>query len=215
MPGGPATSSVRCMPGQLRRRWSRIAGRLTREDRVDAALAVFMALVATVETLAGNYDGGPMWLVIVTGLLITLPLAVRRALSSTFVLLMIVLESALGGSTEGVGVFFGLLVSTYTLAAHRPPGRPWPDCCSSFPSWRSPAGVPPVTHSKISHLSSPWSGDSGLLAGSSGHGNSSSSCRRRPPNWSAAAPRRPGPSRQRSGPASRATCTTWSHTASA
>jgi hypothetical protein len=40
------------MPGQLRRRWSRIAGRLTSEDRVDAALAVFMALVSTVETLA-------------------------------------------------------------------------------------------------------------------------------------------------------------------
>ena len=52
------------MPGQLPKRWSRIAGRLTREDRVDAALAVVMALVATVETLAGNYDGGPMWLVI-------------------------------------------------------------------------------------------------------------------------------------------------------
>jgi signal transduction histidine kinase len=111
------------MPGQLRRRWSRIAGRLTREDRVDAALAVVMALVATVETLAGNYDGGPMWLVIVTGLLITLPLAVRRRFPVgvyCFVLLMIVVESALGGSTEGVGVFFGLLVSTYTLAAHRP-----------------------------------------------------------------------------------------------
>ena len=41
-----------------------------------------MALVATVETLAGNYDGGPMWLVIVTGLLITLPLAVRRRFPS-------------------------------------------------------------------------------------------------------------------------------------
>jgi signal transduction histidine kinase len=123
MPGGLAPSSVRCMPGQLRRRWSRIAGRLTREDRVDAALAVVMASVATVETLAGNYDGGPMWPVIVTGLLITLPLAVRRRFPVgvyCFVLLMIVLESALGGSTEGVGVFFGLLVSTYTLAAHRP-----------------------------------------------------------------------------------------------
>jgi hypothetical protein len=178
MPVGLATSSVRCMPGQLRRRWSRIAGRLTSEDRVDAALAVFMALVATVGTLAGNYDGGPMWLVIVTGLLITMPLAVRRRFPGgvyCFVLLMIVLESALSGSTEGVGVFFGLLVSTYTLAAHRPLRPALADCCSSFPSWRSPTGVAPVTHSKISRSSSPWSGDSGLLAGSSGHGNNSSS----------------------------------------
>jgi len=96
---------------------------LTREDRVDAALAVSMASVSTIETLAGNYDDGPMWLVVVTGLLITLPLAVRRRYPVgvfVFVLLMIVLGSTLLGSNEGIGVFFGVLVSTYTLAAHRP-----------------------------------------------------------------------------------------------
>jgi signal transduction histidine kinase len=100
-----------------------VVDRLTREDRVDAALAVLMALVSTIETLAGNFDDGPTWLVVVTGLLITLPLAVRRRFPVgvfVFVLLVIVLESAMLGSTEGVGVFFGLLVSTYTLAAHRP-----------------------------------------------------------------------------------------------
>src|ERR671918_1333442 len=123
MPTGLLPSSVRCVPGQLRRRWSRVVDRLTREDRVDAALAVLMALVSTIETLAGNFDDGPTWLVVVTGLLITLPLAVRRRFpvgAFVFVLLVIVLESAMLGSTEGVGVFFGLLVSTYTLAAHRP-----------------------------------------------------------------------------------------------
>jgi signal transduction histidine kinase len=111
------------MPGQPGRWWSRVVGRLTREDRADAALAVLMASVSTIETLAGNYDDGPMWLVVVTGLLITLPLAVRRRYPVgvfVFVLLMIVLESTLVGSNEGVGVFFGVLVSTYTLAAHRP-----------------------------------------------------------------------------------------------
>ena len=97
--------------------------RLTREDRVDVALAVLMAMVSTIETFAGNFDDGPTWLVVVTGLLITLPLAVRRRFPVgvfVFVLLVIVLESAMLGSNEGVGVFFGLLVGTYTLAAHRP-----------------------------------------------------------------------------------------------
>lgn len=122
MPAGLVPSSVGCVPGRLGTHWSRVVGRLTREDRVDAALAVVLALVATVETLAGNFDEGPMWRVIVTGLLLTLPLAVRRRFPVgvfVFVLLVIVLESALLGSTEGLGVFFGLLVSTYTLAAHR------------------------------------------------------------------------------------------------
>jgi signal transduction histidine kinase len=111
------------MPGQPGKWWSRVAGRPTREDRVDAALAVFVASATTIETLAGNYDDGPMWRVVVTGLLSTLPLAVRRRYPVgvfVFVLLMIVLESALFGSNEGIGVFFGVLISTYTLAAHRP-----------------------------------------------------------------------------------------------
>jgi signal transduction histidine kinase len=84
---------------------------------------VFVASATTIETLAGNYDDGPMWRVVVTGLLSTLPLAVRRRYPVgvfVFVLLMIVLESALFGSNEGIGVFFGVLISTYTLAAHRP-----------------------------------------------------------------------------------------------
>src|SRR5262245_57123277 len=116
-------SCVRWMPGQRAGGWSRVMSGLTREGRVDAALAVSMASVSTIETLAGNYDDGPMWLVVVTGLLITLPLAVRRRYPVgvfVFVLLMIVLGSTLLGSNEGIGVFFGVLVSTYTLAAHRP-----------------------------------------------------------------------------------------------
>jgi signal transduction histidine kinase len=123
MPDGPRRSSVGGVPGRLRGRWPRVAGRLTREDWVDAALAVLMATVSSIATLAGNYDQGPAWLVVLTGLLIILPLAVRRRFPAgafSFVLLMIVVGSALLGSTEGVGVFFGLLVSTYTLAAHRP-----------------------------------------------------------------------------------------------
>lgn len=123
MPTELLPSSVRCVPKRQSERWSRVVGRLTREDLFDGALALLLASVSTAETLAGNYDDGPMGLVIVTGLLITLPLAVRRRYPVevfAFVLLVIVLESLLSGSSEGVGAFAGLLVSTYTLAAHRP-----------------------------------------------------------------------------------------------
>ena len=68
MPTELLPSSVRCVPKRQEERWSRVAGRLTREDLVDAAIALMLALVSTVETLAGNYDDGPMGLVIVTGL---------------------------------------------------------------------------------------------------------------------------------------------------
>ncbi|HZY26836.1 MAG TPA: histidine kinase [Jiangellaceae bacterium] len=103
--------------------WTRAAGRLTRDDWVDAAFALLMAAVATVETLSGNYDEGPVWLVVVTGLLLTLPLALRRRYPIgvyALVLVMIVVQAGVLGSNEGVGIFFGLLVSLYTLAAHRP-----------------------------------------------------------------------------------------------
>jgi len=103
--------------------WTRAADRLTRDDWVDAAFALLMAAVATVETLSGNYDEGPVWLVVVTGLLLTLPLALRRRYPIgvyALVLVMIVVQAGVLGSNEGVGIFFGLLVSLYTLAAHRP-----------------------------------------------------------------------------------------------
>ncbi|HET6728301.1 MAG TPA: histidine kinase [Jiangellaceae bacterium] len=107
----------------VREVWPRVAGRLTRDDWVDAALAVLMAAVTTIETLSGNYDEGPVWLVVVTGLLLTLPLALRRRYPIgvyALVLVMIVVQTVVLGSNEGVGIFFGLLVSLYTLAAHRP-----------------------------------------------------------------------------------------------
>ncbi|HEU0212593.1 MAG TPA: histidine kinase [Jiangellaceae bacterium] len=103
--------------------YSNVAGRLTRDDWVDAALAVLMAAVTTIETLSGNYDDGPVWLVVITGLLLTLPLALRRRYPIgvyAVVLMMIVVQAVVLGSNEGVGIFFGLLVSLYTLAAHRP-----------------------------------------------------------------------------------------------
>ncbi|MGH9252248.1 MAG: DUF7134 domain-containing protein, partial [Acidimicrobiales bacterium] len=111
------------MRPRVREVYTRLAGRLTRDDWVDAALAVLMAAVTTVETLSGNYDEGPLWLVVVTGLLLTLPLALRRRYPIgvyALVLMMIVVQTVVLGSNEGVGLFFGLLVSLYTLAAHRP-----------------------------------------------------------------------------------------------
>lgn len=103
--------------------WPKTVVRIHRDDWVDAALALLMALVTTVETLTGNFDDGPQWLVVVTGLLLTLPLAVRRRYPIgvyALVLAMTFVQAAVLGSIEGVGVFFGLLVSIYTLAAHRP-----------------------------------------------------------------------------------------------
>jgi signal transduction histidine kinase len=121
MPRSALTPTVRRV--RLREVYPRVAGRLTREDAVDAALALLMAAAATLETLSGNYDEGPEWLVVVTGLLLTLPLALRRRYPVgvyALVLVMIVVQAIVLGSNEGVGIFFGLLVSVYTLAAHRP-----------------------------------------------------------------------------------------------
>jgi signal transduction histidine kinase len=107
-----------------RREWlARAYARLRREDRVDAGLAVSLAVLATVETVSGNYDDGPEGAVVVTGLLLTLPLALRRRFPVAVyaaALGMILAQAAVLGSAEGVGVFFALLVSIYTLAAHCP-----------------------------------------------------------------------------------------------
>jgi signal transduction histidine kinase len=51
--------------------------RLTRADLLDIALAVALAAIAVVETIAGNRDPGPLAGAIITDLLLTLPLAVR------------------------------------------------------------------------------------------------------------------------------------------
>jgi signal transduction histidine kinase len=100
-----------------------LISRLTRDDLVDLALAVLMALAATVETLRGNLDGSSTAPVVLTGLLVTLPLAVRRRLPfATYltVLVVITAQAALLESIEGVGVFFGALVGIYTVAARTP-----------------------------------------------------------------------------------------------
>jgi signal transduction histidine kinase len=94
---------------------------LSRQDLLDAALAVGLTVVAVLETASGNRDPGSLGGAILTDLLLTLPLAVRRrwplavlAWSMTVMIAQAVLDVP-----NGIGVFFGALVPVYTVAAHR------------------------------------------------------------------------------------------------
>lgn len=96
--------------------------RPTRRDLADAALAMALATVTVAETLAGNRDPGPLAPAVLTDLLLTLPLAVRRrrplaVLGWSMAVLTGQAALHVGG---GVGAFFGALVPVYTVAAHRP-----------------------------------------------------------------------------------------------
>ena len=118
------------MSGQVRapyRRWvlERVRAtthRLDRRDLVDAGLAVLMGTVASVEIAAGNNEGSPGH-AIVWAWLVILPLAVRRRFPVVVwvtVLALTVMEAAIFGSNDSIGLFFGLLVGCYTVAAYRP-----------------------------------------------------------------------------------------------
>jgi signal transduction histidine kinase len=99
-----------------------LLGRLRREDLVDLALALLLTALATVETLLGHY-GDRVTSVLAVGVLVTLPLAVRRRYplpAFLVVLLIIAADATFLGTNDGAGVFLGLLVGAYTLAAHAP-----------------------------------------------------------------------------------------------
>jgi signal transduction histidine kinase len=95
--------------------------RLTRQDLLDAALAVGLAVVAVSETASGNRDPGSAAGAIVTDLLLTLPLAVRRRWPLTVLgwSMAVTITQAVLDVPNGSGVFFGALVPVYTVAAHR------------------------------------------------------------------------------------------------
>jgi signal transduction histidine kinase len=99
-------------------RWPRPA----RRDLVDGALAVLLAAVAVAEALLGNRDPGPLGAAVLTDLLLTLPLAVRRRWPLAvlgWAMLVLTVQAALH-LPAGIGAFFGALVPVYTVAAHRP-----------------------------------------------------------------------------------------------
>ncbi|WP_167880642.1 sensor histidine kinase [Nocardioides guangzhouensis] len=104
----------------------RAAGsRLRREDLVDLALVAVMLALTAGETLSGNYDreDAQVGEVLFWGVVVILPLTVRRRfpVAVWFASLgLLVLQSALMGSSEGTAVFFVLLVGGYTVAAYRP-----------------------------------------------------------------------------------------------
>jgi signal transduction histidine kinase len=102
---------------------SRLDGRPQRRDLVDALLAAGMGAVVTATTLSGNYETSGLAGSMVWGWLFVLPLAVRRRFPVTVwlvVLTLMVSQAASTGSVDTVGVFFGLLVGCYTMAAHTP-----------------------------------------------------------------------------------------------
>jgi signal transduction histidine kinase len=94
-----------------------------RRDLVDAGLVLLMGLVATLEIASGNHEDGALGRAIVWGWLEILPLAVRRRFPVAVwvtVLALTSLEATIYGSNDSVGLFFGLLVGCYTVAAYRP-----------------------------------------------------------------------------------------------
>jgi len=95
--------------------------RLTRQDLLDFALAVGLATVAVLETASGNRDPGSLAGAIITDLLLTLPLAVRRRwpLAVLGWSMAVMIAQAVLHVPNGTGVFFGALVPVYTVAAHR------------------------------------------------------------------------------------------------
>ncbi len=124
-------SAFALMPGaglapyrrQMVERARAMVQRLGQQDLVDAALALLMALVATVETASGNFDGPSLAQALLWDWLLILPLAVRRrapvAVWAT-VLILITAQATIASTIDSVGVFFGLLVGCYTVAAYRP-----------------------------------------------------------------------------------------------
>ena len=90
---------------------------------MDLGLAALMAAVATLEALSHALGTAGRGEAIVWGLAEIAPLAVRRRFPLAVwvtVLTLVAAQAAVTGTNEGFGVFFGLLVGCYTVAAHTP-----------------------------------------------------------------------------------------------
>jgi signal transduction histidine kinase len=100
-----------------------VLGRLRREDWEDLAFAALMGVVATAEAFTNSFGTGSHGAAVAWGLLEIAPLAVRRRFPLAVwltILALVAAESTVTGSNEGAGIFFGLLVGCYTVAAHTP-----------------------------------------------------------------------------------------------
>jgi len=92
-----------------------------RRDLVDAGLVLLMGVVATLATLSGNYEGPSLTQALLWDWLLVLPLVVRKRFPVgvwSAVLALITAQAVFVGSVDSVGIFFGLLVGCYTLAAY-------------------------------------------------------------------------------------------------
>jgi signal transduction histidine kinase len=97
------------------------AVRLSRADKADIALTLLLGVLSVVEAFRRTVDGSPHWQVAVVGLATVLPLAVRRRHPfgvTVVVLALIVAQTALLGSLQGVGGCFALLVAAFTAASY-------------------------------------------------------------------------------------------------
>jgi signal transduction histidine kinase len=99
----------------------RVRAEVERRDLMDLALVMGMGVVASFETLSGNYEGPSLAQALVWDWLLVIPLVVRRrfpvAVWAT-VLALIVAQATYQAAIDSVGVFFGLLVGCYTVAAY-------------------------------------------------------------------------------------------------
>ncbi|MCY4725256.1 sensor histidine kinase [Nocardioides sp. STR2] len=109
----------------LDRAWA-LPARLPRRDLADLALAMGVAVVAVAETATGEFSDAPIGRSLLSDLLFTLPLVLRRRRPlATFLLILvgIDLQVLLVGTLDGVGLLASLLVASYSLGAHAPLGR--------------------------------------------------------------------------------------------
>jgi signal transduction histidine kinase len=107
--------------GEMLERVRATMHRLGRRDLVDAGLVLLIGVVATLESLSGNYDGPSLAHALLWDWLMVLPLVVRRRFPVgvwSAVLVLIAAQATFPGTIDSVGTLFGLLVGCYTLAAY-------------------------------------------------------------------------------------------------
>jgi signal transduction histidine kinase len=100
-----------------------IVRHLDHRDLVDISLVIAMGSVATLASLSGNSESGAVGEVLVWDWLLVLPLGVRRRFPVavwTVVLVLMTVQATVMSSVDSIGIFFGMLVGCYTVAAYRP-----------------------------------------------------------------------------------------------
>ena len=94
-----------------------------RDDVVDVAVFLLVLTVVVTDALNGLNNGVPASRVLVTGAVTAVPLLGRRRYplgSLVAVLVLSLAQLAVFGTIQGHGIFYAVLVATFSLAAHTP-----------------------------------------------------------------------------------------------